>query len=156
MECQHIAVIHAVDMVPRQDEHVRRVDHVEKIQVLVDGIRRALVPVGRIHVVHVRRQYERSAIVRIQVPAASVADVPVQFQRLVLRQDSYRVDAGIAAITERKIDNSVFCTEEHGWLGYVFRQHTQPASLSSGQDHGQTFTLPQGIRLPCFYTFIIT
>ena len=148
VESQHGAVIHGIDMVPGQNQYILGIDHVQEIQVLVDGIRRALVPVGGILVVHVGRQHKGApAVPAVQVPAASVADVPVQFQRLVLGQDPHGTDPGIPAVAEGKVNDPVFGAEKHRRFGHVFGQDSQTAALAAGQDHSQTFYFPQNHRL---------
>ena len=41
---EHLGVIHLVDVVAREDEHILGVVHVDKADVLEDGVGRALIP----------------------------------------------------------------------------------------------------------------
>ena len=137
VEGQHLSVVHRIDMVARQDEDVVVSDHFDEIQVLINSVGRAAVPVGTA-VAFIRRQDICTAPIGIQVPRAAVADVPVQFQRLVLGQDADGIDAGVAAVTERKVDNAVFTAEQESGLGLIFRQDAQTAPSPASQNHCQT------------------
>ena len=46
MLAQHFGVVHFIDMVARKDQHVFRIPHIDKIDVLVDGVGRAGEPVS--------------------------------------------------------------------------------------------------------------
>ena len=71
-------------MVTRQDKNIIRIDHIHKIQILVNRISSSLIPVRRILVIHIWGQHESPSVLGIKIPAASISDVPVQFQWLVL------------------------------------------------------------------------
>ena len=71
----------------------------------------------------------------VQAPRLAVAYVFVQLQRLVLRQDTDGVDAGIDTVGKRKINDAVFPAEGNGRLGGIFRQHHQTAALTAGKKH---------------------
>ena len=123
-------------MVARQDEDVIVADHFYEVQVLVDSIGCAAVPVGTA-VALIRRQDVRAALGRVEVPRAAVADVPVQFQRLILGQDADRIDAGIAAVTQWEVDDAIFSAEQKARFSLVFGQDAQTASFPASQNHGQ-------------------
>ena len=46
VEFQHLGVVHFIDMVARQDQHVLGVVAFNEVDVLVNGVGSALVPVG--------------------------------------------------------------------------------------------------------------
>ena len=61
-----------------------------------------------------------AAVQAVQIPWLSVADVLVEQQRLVLRQDTDCVDAGIDAVGEREINDAVLAAERNGGLCQLF------------------------------------
>jgi hypothetical protein len=75
-----------------------------------------------------------AAVQAVQVPWLSVADVLVEQQRLVLRQDTDCVDAGINAVGEREINDAVLAAERNGGLcqllvrAYNLEPDRQPAA----------------------------
>src|SRR5262249_31167270 len=82
MEAQHLRVIHLVDVITREDEDVRRFLAFDGIEVLIDGVGRAEVPVLA-HALLWRQDFDELAeLFGYDVPAHS--DVPVQRERLVL------------------------------------------------------------------------
>ena len=112
-------------MVARQDEHVLGVVAFNEVDVLVNGVGSALVPVGTSGRL-IRRQHMYAAVQAVQVPWLSVADVLVEQQRLVLRQDTDCVDAGIDAVGEREINDAVLAAERNGGLCQLFGEGVQP------------------------------
>ena len=127
-------------MVTREDEHILGVVHIHKADILEDGIRRSLVPRGAVRAL-IRRQDMHAAVGAVKVPRLAGADVAVELQRAVLRQDADGVDARVGAVRERKIDDTELAAERHGGLRHVLREHIEPAALPAGKQHGDTFFL---------------
>ena len=136
VEIEHLVVVHGIDVVAGQDEDVIVADHFHEVQVLIDGIGRAAIPVGAA-VALIWRQDIGPALGRVEVPRTAVADIPVQFQRLVLGQDTDRIDAGIAAVTQGEVDDAVFSAEQEARFSLIFGQDAQTAPFPAGQNHGQ-------------------
>lgn len=44
----------------------------------------------------------------------------MKFKGLVLGEDTNGVDIGIDAVTQGKVDDSVFAPIQNSWFGYVF------------------------------------
>ena len=72
----------------------------------------------------------------VQVPRHAAADVAVELQRAVLSQHAHRVNAGIGAVGQGKVDDAVLAAEGHGGLCHVAGEDIQPAALTAGQQHG--------------------
>ena len=89
---EHLTVVHLVDVVAGENEDIIGVIAVDEIEVLVDGIGGSLVPV-RTRFSLIRRQYGGTALVSVKIPRAAVADVFVQYERLILCQHAYGVNA---------------------------------------------------------------
>ena len=124
------------------------------MQILVDGIGRPLVPL-RPRLLLVGGQDVHPAEGAVQIPGLPVADVVVQDQRLVLGQHPHRVDVRVDAVGQRKVDDAVLGPEGDGGFGDLAGQRVEPASLPSGQQHGDHFfgshhnvPFPVLIRLP--------
>ena len=93
---QHQAVVHLVDMVAGQDDHVFGPVGLDDVDVLVDRVGGALVPLGLGDALARRQDVEALVALRAEeVPAAlQVADQAV---RLVLGGDADAADAGVDA-----------------------------------------------------------
>ena len=94
---EHFSVIHLVDVVAREDEHILGVVHVDKADVLEDGVGRALIP-RRAARALIRRQDVHAAVRAVEIPRLARADVAVELQRAVLRQNADGVDASVGAV----------------------------------------------------------
>ena len=97
-------------MIAGEDDHILGLIAVDEVDVLIDGVGGALVPVragGRL----VGGQHMDAAVQTVQVPGLAVADVLIEHQRLVLGQDAHRVDPRIDAVGQRKIDDTIFSAE---------------------------------------------
>ena len=121
-------------MVAREDQDVLRVCQVDEVQVLVDGICRAAIPV-RTFLACIRRQNEDTALFLIEIPGTAGSQVIVKLERTVLRQYTDLVDAGIGAVTEWKVNDAVLPAERDGRLCNLLRQSAKAASLSASQYH---------------------
>ena len=83
---QHAAVVHLVDVVAAENDHVLRLFAADRVDVLVDRVRRPHVPVGA-GALHRRQQLKELAQLLRHNAGPAFADVPVQRESLVLRQD---------------------------------------------------------------------
>ena len=135
---QHLLIVHLVDVVAGEDQHVVRVVAVDEVEVLVDGVGRALVPV-RAGLGLIGGQHHDAALPAVQVPGLSVADILVQLKGLILGQNAHGVDAGVDAVGQRKVDDAVLPAEADGRFRGLFSQRVEPAALTARQKHGDTF-----------------
>ena len=94
---QHAAVVHLVDVVAAQDDHVLRLLAADGIDVLIDRVGRAHVPVGA-GTLHGRQQLEELAQLLRHNAGPAFADMPVERERLVLREDVDPAQAGVDAV----------------------------------------------------------
>lgn len=130
-------------MVTGENQHVLRVIQVNKADVLVNGIGRAFVPDACVTGGSVGRQHVDTAVGVVQIPGLAVAQIRVELERAVLGQNPHSVNAGIDAVGEREVDDAVFAAEGEGWLCNVLGQRVEPAALTAGQQHGDTFFFHQ-------------
>ena len=89
---EHGAIVHLIDVVAGEDEHIVGIIAVDEVEVLVDGIGRALVPVGGLAAL-IRRQHHDTAAHAVKVPRLAVADILIEHQRLILGQYADGIDA---------------------------------------------------------------
>ena len=94
---QHVRIVHAVDVIARENDDIFGVVLVDERHVLIDGVGSALVPVG-LFLPLIGRQNLDAAIGAVKIPRQPVADVLIEHQRLVLRQHAHRVDARIHTV----------------------------------------------------------
>ena len=134
MLVDHLARIHAVDVVGAEHADRVRALVVDEVQVLVDRVGRAREPAwpaahlrghGRDVVAHQRRQ----------MPGRR--DVPVEAVALVLRQNDDPAEARVDEIREREVDQPVVAAEGHRRLRPVGGQRREPLALTARQDDGE-------------------
>ena len=131
----HPRIVHLVDMIARQDDRVAGGRLLDRVDVLVDGVGRPLVPhlgdplLGRDHL-----------DVFPQLAAEELpphVDVPVQAGGLVLGQHQDLAEVGIDAIREGEVDDPVDPAEGDRGLGPVPREGLEAGPPASRQDDRQ-------------------
>jgi len=135
MEGQHRPVVHLVDMVAGQDQHVSRLVGSEDIDVLIQGVRGSPIP-GLMDALGGGKDLDEFSELLVQkTPAAlQMTDEGVG---LVLRQHPDAPDAGIHAIGQGKINDPELAAEGYRGLCAPASQVPQPIAAPAGQDQGQ-------------------
>ena len=128
---QHRAVVHVVDVVAGEHEHVRRLPVLDRVEVVVDRVRGAAIPTAFVAVVRWPAGDELLEPARQEVPAE--ADVLLERARLVLRQDVDATQARMDAVAEREVDDAIGATERHGGLRAVHGQRLEAIASATGQ-----------------------
>ena len=137
MAGQHVGIVHLVDVVAGEDDHVLGVVHIDEAQVLIDGVGGALVPGAALGAL-VGGQDMDAAGGAVQVPGLAAADIAVQLQGAVLGQHAHGVDAGVGAVGQGKVDDAVLAAKGDGGLCHIPGEDVQPAALAAGQQHRDT------------------
>ena len=107
---QHGGVVHLVDVVAGEDQHIFGIELLDKGQILVDGVGGAFVPfAGGAGVVG--GQHVHAALADVQIPGRARADVGVELQGTILGQHAHGVNAAVGAVGQREIDDAVFAAE---------------------------------------------
>src|SRR5204863_1984777 len=108
-----------------------------QVQVLVDGVGRAAVPLrtGALLGGHAVDELPHHGA---EPPATR--DVGVERLRLVLGEHLHPQHAGVGKVGEDEIDDPVSATERGRRLGPLLRQGSEPAAFSSREDHGERFS----------------
>ena len=115
-----------------------------RIDILIDGVRGALIPVLRD--AHLRRQhFDEVAVAHQGRPAP--AHMAVEAERLVLRENENAAQVAIHAIGKRDIDDAVNAAERDGRFGAVARERPKPLALAAGQQHSDRVAHQGHVRL---------
>ena len=121
-------------MVARKDQYVIGIVLVDKGAVLPNRVRRAGIPAS-VMLGHVGRKHEHAAVRAVEVPVLTGAEVRVQRQRTVLRQNADRVNLGIDAVRQREIDDAELSAERNRRLCHAGCQNAETAALSACKQH---------------------
>ena len=132
---QHLRVVHAVELIARQDQDVarRRAPHVP--QALADGVGGALEPVaaflgllGGQHADERRREH---------VELVGHRDVLVQALRVELRQHEDLAQARVQAVADRDVDQPVLAADRYGRLRALEREREQARAAATAKNDRQ-------------------
>ncbi len=149
----HLRIVHFIDVVAGQDQHVIGIVPLDKGNVLINGVGRALVPVGAPAAL-VGGQHMHAAVHGIQVPGLAGSDVFIEHHGLVLGEDPHRLNPGIDAVGKRKVDDPVFAAVGHRRLCQILGQNAQTAALPARQQHCHTFLLAKHRINPPLWPFL--
>src|SRR5439155_26062049 len=120
----------------RQDDDVARLLRSDGINILVNRVGCALIPLIA-DPLHWRKDFdELSQFARDDVPPFT--HVAVQRQRLVLSEEINVAQVRVDAVREGDIDNAVNPAEGHGRFGAVASERIQAFARSSGQQDSQS------------------
>ena len=116
----HLPIIHFVDVVSGKNHDVLRLLRADGINVLVHGIGRSLIPLvaDPLH----RRQYFDKLPHLAPENVPSLANVAIQRERLVLREDVDTPQIRIEAVGKGDIDDAVNAAERDRRLGTIARE----------------------------------
>jgi hypothetical protein len=129
---EHFLVVHLVNVVAREDEYVVGLLVADRVDVLVDGVGGAEIPVLRY--AHLRRQdLDEIADAHERRPAAP--NMAVEAQRFVLREHEDAAQVAIEAIRERDVHDAVDASEGNGRFGAVARERPEPFALAARQEN---------------------
>ena len=98
VEVHHIGVVHLIDVVAGEDDHVLGVIQIQEPDVLIDGIGRALIPGTLVALPHIGGQDVHAAVRPVQIPGLAGTNVAVQFQGTVLSQHANGINTGIDTV----------------------------------------------------------
>src|SRR5260370_30456714 len=144
MVLEHAAVIHFVNVIAGKDKDELRTLTADGINVLVDGVGRALIPLLRN--AHLRRE-DFDVVAEAGEGRPAGADVAVQAESLVLSEDENAAEIRIDAIREGDVDDAVESTEWNSRFGAVASERPQAFALASGKKYNDG--IPHiGHRLP--------
>jgi hypothetical protein len=130
---EHRRVVHLVDVIPGEHQHVLRRMRVDDVEILQHGVGRAHVP-RAIHALLRRQHFEELAEIRVEETPAAL-QVLDQAVRLVLRRNADAPDPGIDAVAQGEVDDAVLATEGNRRLRAPLRQLPEPRAATARQHH---------------------
>src|SRR5882724_2707072 len=133
-------------MVCAEDSHKPGSVSLNQVQVLINRVSGALVPI----LAHTHLSRNRRDKVISEKISGSPALVQMLQQRLrfELGQNIDRKDTGVHEVGEDKIDNSIPASERHGGLRSVCRQGVETLAPAAGEDNSQDIHHCTSILLP--------
>ena len=136
MLAHHLAVVHFVNVVAGKDQHVLGLLGADGINILVNGVGGALIPLVT-DALHRREDFDEFSHFAAQdVPA--FADVAVQRQRFVLRENVDAAQIGVQAIGKRDVDDAVNAAEGDGRLGPVASERIEALSSPARKKNSES------------------
>ena len=133
MRLDHVAIVHAVQLIAGQDQDVVDAGLIEVLEVLPHGVGGSLVPVRpRLHRLLSRQQLDKAAVERVE--AVRLPNVPMQADRHELRQHIDAIHAAVDAVRQRNVDQPILRRQRHGRLRAVLGQGIQTGSTTAAED----------------------
>src|SRR5687768_7339197 len=129
MGAEKVAIVHPVDVIPRQNERELRLMLLEKKQVLKDGVGSS-----RVALSGGRRTRKNKFVVAGSNPAPSFSEIRADGVTMMLRERTHAFEAGVEAIGKCEIHDSVAAAKRNKRLRTVPCERIQAAALSTGQD----------------------
>ena len=148
-----LGVVHLVDVVAGQDHHVLRPLFLDGVDVLVDGVGGALIPV-LVDALLRGNDLDELAQLAAEIGLPAEIDVPVEAHRLVLGEDEVLPHPAIEAVREREVDDPIGPAEGNGRFCPISRQRFQPRALSPRENHGQHIFHRLASHSRCFLSII--
>ena len=121
----HQRVVHLVDVVAGQDQHMFGLFGANGVDVLEHRIRRPLVP-GLGHPLHRRQDFDELAEFAGNDGSPAFADVPVEGKSLVLGEDVNVSQVGVDAVGQGDVDDAVLAGKGNCRFGAVASQRKKP------------------------------
>ncbi|MND93382.1 hypothetical protein D3C80_855680 [compost metagenome] len=133
---QHAPIVHLVDVVAGDDQHVLGVAAVDEVQVLVNRIGGALVPLGFVDLLLGGKELDELVEAAIEETPAAL-DVADQAVGLVLGGDADLADARVDAVGEGEVDDAELAGKVHRGFGAELGQLLESTATAAGQDDGE-------------------
>ena len=129
-------VVHLVDVVAGENDDVFRPFLLDGVDVLIDGVGGALVPV-LVDALLRGHDLDELAQFAAEIALPAEVDVPIEAHRLVLGEDEVLSHAAIEAIREGEVDDPVSPPEWYSRFGSIAGKGVKPQPLSSRKNDGQ-------------------
>src|ERR1019366_2233500 len=142
---EHALVVHFVDVVTRENEHILGLLGANRIDVLINGVGGPHVPVVA-YALHGRQDFNEFADFAAEnIPA--FADLAVEREGLVLSKDVNSAQTGVHAIGKGNVDNAVNAAEGDGRLGAVAGERIKALACASGQPDSERIFHHDTVRM---------
>jgi len=143
---KHAGVVHLVDLIAREDENELGALATDGVDILIDGVRRALIPLLRD--AHLRgKHFDEFAEAHEMGPACT--NVAIEAEGFVLRKDKNTAEGRIDAIGESNVNDAVKSAEGDGRLGTISGERPETFTLSTGKENSKCIAhIRHECRLP--------
>ena len=146
MLSHEMGVVHPVELVAGEDQHLVDVPLLEQPFVFTNRIGSALKPAGALWCL-LRSQHLNKALVKTRGEVEGLGDMAIERCAVELRQHIDLVDAAVDAVANRDINQAVFARQRHGRLGPHFGERVQPRpSTATENDCENPFHQPLAAR----------
>ena len=149
------AVIHPVELVTGKNQILINIPFLEQPLVFAHRISGAFKPGGTLRCL-LSSQHLHKALTKTCTEVVGLREVTIQRSTVELRQHIHLGDAGVDAVTDRNIDQTVFTCEGHSRLGPHFGEWVQARTRTSTKNdcqnalHACPYTLETGANLTDF------
>ncbi len=114
VEVRHFGIIHAIQMVAGEDQHILRPGCLDLEQLLAHRVCRALVPVRALRGLLRRPDLDPAGMEHVKV--IRLGNMPVERDGVELGQNGNPVDPRVDAVADRNIDETILAGDGHGRL----------------------------------------
>ena len=129
---KHFGIIHFVDVVAGKNEDVLGALAADGIDVLVDGVGSALIPLLRD--AHLRgKNFNKFAETHEGRPAST--SMAAKAESFVLSENENATETGVDAIGKSDIDDAIETTERDGGLGAIASKRPEALALTTGKKY---------------------
>jgi hypothetical protein len=128
----HLAVVHAIQMIAREDQVIVRFVALEMPSRLPDGVCSALEPVRVLWCLLGCEDLDEA--VREHIHTVGLADMPIERGRVELRQDEDAPDVGVQARADGDVDQPVLAAYRHRRLRAQLREGKEARTAATTED----------------------
>src|SRR5258708_1805750 len=133
---EHLADVHAVDVVGAEDHHEMRIGLFDQVDLLIYGLSPAPLQ-SLFRGTELLGDLNNKVLLQKAADFPAVAQMLEQALALELNQHVGRIDARVDQIAQHEIDDAVPAAERHGRFGSFFGEWIEPGPFSSSQHKGQ-------------------
>lgn len=120
MRVHHFGEVHAVELVAGKNEHVLAIGLVDVAEILPHRVRGALIPIRGVQRLLGRQNLDKAGVELVE--GVRPANVPVQADRVELREHVNPVQPAVDAIRQGNVNQAVLAGQRHGRLRSILRQ----------------------------------
>ncbi len=135
MRVEHLAVVHLVQLVARQDQHLAAAMAVEVARALAHGVGGALEPLGAVLGLLGREHRDEGRAEHVEL--VRHRQVLVEALGVVLRQHEDAPQVRVDAVADRDVDQPVLAADRHGRLRALVREREQARPAAAPEDDGE-------------------
>ncbi len=136
VEIDQRVVVHLIDVIAGQDHDILGPLLFQGIDILIDGVGRALIPMLVDALLRRDDIDEFAQFAAKEMPPADI-DMPIEAHGFVLRQHQHLPQPAVEAVRQRKVDDAISSPERHSRLGSIARQRLQSRAFAASQHYRQ-------------------